>query len=593
MVSLYEHLDEKSRAAFDSIGKSDSTKYSVSGPKGKGKKEFTSEQISAYIIQKQSEGDFKSETERINYAKDIAEKTTTRKLEEMEFLSNSKKLRYRYGSHTDSNFVPKEDYYSYRETYKNSKGEIKHEKKSFYDWAQSREIQESGKVKIEYDGAGLDHVYTNSIRAKKIREAVDNALEKNWPDYKEVLELYKKNKNLDNPSLEEKTNSLEGKVSQQNADMQNLTGKEESQARKYLQQQSELKKKTNESSRRSMNSLYDKKQFLAKKDDSFVEDAEVISETKYSPLNKVNNSESCYKKEFTSEDGKINITIEHGSNEKGSSDRNHGWKYNWENFKKYFTGKDKIDSSGEQVDNETSVDKPKVVTPERMNKQNGLEKITSSFKNGILAGFAGAVDPVGYVVSHSDLDFSGKGFSNEDSVDTFYSSAYKKNFSPSEDKVDRKNYSARFMGQLTGSIAGIAGLVGTYTLLSPLLALAIPTGFAGYGITKGIMKYFNRNKEVPEKATFSNGFKFGWSKGTNPLYSLFHRGEAHLTGRGYENSSRDTTIKENSENIGRNFSSVLGNTLGTIFGGATSIFSLGYVPYKTAKEETKRLRAAA
>jgi len=98
-------------------------------------------------------------------------------------------------------------------------------------------------------------------------------------------------------------------------------------------------------------------------------------------------------------------------------------------------------------------------------------------------------------------------------------------------------------------------------------------------------------KYVTEKASFEEGFSYGWENGTHLYMPAVHDVEGFFTGRGLNDSRVESSIKDDSVKVRRNGHSVLGTMLGIVTGTATSILTLGILPlYKSIRDTSKNFK---
>ncbi len=274
-----------------------------------------------------------------------------------------------------------------------------------------------------------------------------------------------------------------------------------------------------------------------------------------------------------------------------------------------------------------------------------LEKILGNFGKGLTAGVIKIADPVGTGLSYSDKWAIGAGYSSERSVETFHNHLYKlTHYNPEEELNGKEDYVPRIAGAVSGIGLGVLGLYGLYAI-NPALGFAIPviTGLYGMlnyigdyiqGFTKGeksknreaqVEKTTKINKkgeiitttsgEAPQykgytlkeilidertgkrtenfydRASFEEGFYYGWNQSTHFYMPLVHDGEGMMTGRGLNNSRIDSSIKDSSIKMRRNLTSLAGSSFGSIIGAIVSVASLGIVPlYKSIRDTRKNLR---
>lgn len=221
-----------------------------------------------------------------------------------------------------------------------------------------------------------------------------------------------------------------------------------------------------------------------------------------------------------------------------------------------------------------------------------LDKILENTGKGLASGLIKIMDPIGELISNLDRNTSGVGYSDENALLTAHNLTYKSIYSPNE-KVDFfSGYMPRFIGEVAGIYTGAYTLAAAACVVNPLLVLAVPLGFGALGMVGGGIKYlremiYGEKGQKKSKATFKEGFKFGYENSTSFL-NFFHELEANLTGRGFRSSHIKGPINSSSKEIRRNFSSMLGNILGKITGTTISYLSLGIVPiYKGIRDTIK------
>lgn len=222
-----------------------------------------------------------------------------------------------------------------------------------------------------------------------------------------------------------------------------------------------------------------------------------------------------------------------------------------------------------------------------------LEEVVKNFGRGASTGVAKVVDPLGTVISYADKWYTGSGFSSPRAPETVHNWIYGKAYTNPEKNVDMATgYIPRGAGRLIGG--GLAA-IGTYALYKAggfLAAAFVPAVTGIYSVVNTIKKYvhdFNlgeqAGKDTYEKGSFSDGFRFGWHKGTHLYMPLIHDFEGDLTGRGIDDSHVESSIKGSSTAARRNFSSIAGTFVGGLVGAAASIATLGILPlYKSIRD---------
>lgn len=225
-----------------------------------------------------------------------------------------------------------------------------------------------------------------------------------------------------------------------------------------------------------------------------------------------------------------------------------------------------------------------------------LESIAGNLGRGVLTGISKIVDPLGYVASKVDYAITGTGYSEENSPDTIHNMTYKTVYRKPEEEVSfKKGYAPRFIGNVLGGGLAFAGLAGLYVGLGPIAALTVPALFGVYSTITTAKEYakgfFKKYEEGERKASFSDGFKYGWHSGTNSYLKLFHYMESNLNGRGVDQSAVNSSMKYSAGKMkSRSFGGFAGRVLGGITGTAVSVLSFGIVPlYKTIRD-TMRAR---
>jgi len=212
-----------------------------------------------------------------------------------------------------------------------------------------------------------------------------------------------------------------------------------------------------------------------------------------------------------------------------------------------------------------------------------LESIVGNFGKGLTTGVTQVVDPIGTLISKLDYTFTGIGYSDENASPTFHNDVYRTVYNPEEKISFNRGYLPRALGKLTG--AGLVG-AGAYALVASIGVAApwllVPSAI--YYVIRRLSKPINKNRE---KASFCDGFKYGWQSGSNFL-DLGHELESGLTGRGKENSRIYSSIRESAKPMRRNFSSIAGSFVGKLTGLFASRLTLYILPtYKCVRDLVK------
>ncbi|MBT4376598.1 hypothetical protein HOD29_04455 [archaeon] len=227
-----------------------------------------------------------------------------------------------------------------------------------------------------------------------------------------------------------------------------------------------------------------------------------------------------------------------------------------------------------------------------------LEKILGNVGKGFVTGLVKPLDPVGTAFSGGDKYNTGVGYSDKKrALKTIHNHAYQAVYNKPEEKLSfGKDYVPRIGGKVLGAGAGVAGLFGLYVVGGPLAALAIPVVTGIYSGINSIGKYvqdiFSKKGEkigdTYEKASFKDGFNFGWEKSSHLYMNGIYDLEGEFSGRGFANSRLETSIKKVADKPRRNFTSLLGNLVGNIVGVTASVLTLGILPlYKSIRDTTK------
>ena len=224
-----------------------------------------------------------------------------------------------------------------------------------------------------------------------------------------------------------------------------------------------------------------------------------------------------------------------------------------------------------------------------------LEDIFKNLGKGFATGITKTVDPFGSSISYLDKNFTGVGYSSNRAPDTFHNVVYKKVYDDSKDLKAGKDYLPRGLGALGGLGVGTGIYAWLYLTSGPLFALAAPIVAGTYGLVQTIKKYakdLSKGEEIKKgnfrKASFKEGFNYGWERWTHLYMDLAHDIEGGLSGRGYNNSKIKSSIKDSSKKARRNIKSVAGSFLGGIVGTVVSVLTLGIFPaYKSVRDTVK------
>lgn len=227
-----------------------------------------------------------------------------------------------------------------------------------------------------------------------------------------------------------------------------------------------------------------------------------------------------------------------------------------------------------------------------------LEKIVDNFGRGLCTGSVKVLDPVGTVLSGLDYSLTGVGYSDDRSLETPHNFIYKSVYNKPEEKLSfGKDYVPRFFGNAVGAGITAAGLYGLYQSFGLVAAAAIPFVSGVYSAFNSVKKYisdFSKGEKINgkyEKASFYDGFKFGWNSGTHLFIDDLHALETNYSGRGINQSRLKSSMTESSKKVRRNFSSVAGTFVGGITGGVVSLLTLGILPlYKSIRDTYRTLK---
>ncbi len=227
-----------------------------------------------------------------------------------------------------------------------------------------------------------------------------------------------------------------------------------------------------------------------------------------------------------------------------------------------------------------------------------LEKILDNFGRGAFTGSVKILDPIGNVLSNVDYSLTGIGYSDDRSLDTVHNAFYKEMYNKPEEKVTfGTGYVPRFFGNAVGGGLAALGLYGLYESFGWIGAAAIPFFTGVYSAVNSVKKYisdFKKGEKINdkyEKASFSDGFKYGWHSGTHLFIDDLHYLETNYTGRSVNQSKLISSMKDSSKNTRRNFSSVAGTFVGGITGGMASLLTLGILPlYKSLRDTYRTLK---
>jgi len=218
-----------------------------------------------------------------------------------------------------------------------------------------------------------------------------------------------------------------------------------------------------------------------------------------------------------------------------------------------------------------------------------LEDILTNTGKGLQVGLFQAADPVGTVLSGADFWISGAGPSSKRALPTISNYAYQLAYNDQEEKLPARVYISRAIGQTAAIGAAGYGLY-SLALTNPLAALAVPAFFGAYALAGTAIKYisnFIKGEKVNDrrqKASFKDGFKFGYHQTTN-LLQWPHAIESYLTGRGLDDSHIHDRTMQSASRMRRNFKSTLGLFTGALIGEVANIASLFILPiYKTVRD---------
>jgi hypothetical protein len=207
-------------------------------------------------------------------------------------------------------------------------------------------------------------------------------------------------------------------------------------------------------------------------------------------------------------------------------------------------------------------------------KSIGLENLVKGFKVGV----GGVADVVGSTINTLEYWALGIGTADKRAIPTIS----KKIISDSYSNIDEKQpfwrgYVSRYLGTAAG-VAGTGGALYGAFLLNPIVGLAVPGLLGAYGVLQGAAKYAHDFLfgEDGKKASFEDGLKFGWERGTH--VNILPPLEGICTGRGYSNSMYQNGITESAKKVKRNLLSVTGSVIGEIGGKTASILTLGLLP---------------
>ncbi|HPD82013.1 MAG TPA: hypothetical protein PK357_02840 [Candidatus Pacearchaeota archaeon] len=227
-----------------------------------------------------------------------------------------------------------------------------------------------------------------------------------------------------------------------------------------------------------------------------------------------------------------------------------------------------------------------------------LEKIAGNLGKGMCTGLTRVLDPVGTFCSEIDYSLTGVGYSNDRALGTIHNEVYKTVYDKPEEKVDfGTGYVPRYFGNALGGGLAALGIYGLYKSFGWVAAATIPFFTGLYSTFNSIKKYvsdFKHGEKIDnnyEKASFYDGFNYGWHSGTHLFIDNFHVFETALTGRSVNQSRLVSSMKDSSINMKRNFSAVAGKVLGGVTGGFVSLLTLGILPlYKSIRDTVKTLK---
>jgi len=227
-----------------------------------------------------------------------------------------------------------------------------------------------------------------------------------------------------------------------------------------------------------------------------------------------------------------------------------------------------------------------------------LEAILKEAGKGFSAGAVKIADPAGYFYSIADRLNTGVGYSSSRSIPTVHNLASEVIYSDPDQEVDFVEQALpRAGGTLLGMGATAALFYGIYNVGGPVALATIPavaglwsTGAAFYNYIYDSI-HGEKIGDYHEKASFYDGFKYGWHLSTHLYMPLIHEFESEVTGRGLYNSYVESSIKGAATGMRRNFRALAGSFIGSLVGGFVDIASLGIVPmYKSIRDTIKTVK---
>ena len=234
------------------------------------------------------------------------------------------------------------------------------------------------------------------------------------------------------------------------------------------------------------------------------------------------------------------------------------------------------------------------------------EKLEHILK-GMRSGLGRTWDVFGFIINQVDLQLTGIGPADTRSIPTVSSLIDRKALADTYTQTKRQA-TLKTIGMGLGVVAALSELAisgfsrcyfhhvaalttyhlgaFTFTALSPTFlsaALLFPAAMGIYSLGAAVVKYtgnFVRGERRAgwyEKASFKDGFAFGWEKGTHFLGHIAHNYRSLVSGRGYTSSGIYSSIANAALPMRRNFSAVLGSALGQFTGTLANVLTLGYV----------------
>ncbi|MFH1503120.1 MAG: hypothetical protein ABIE36_00480 [Candidatus Diapherotrites archaeon] len=227
-----------------------------------------------------------------------------------------------------------------------------------------------------------------------------------------------------------------------------------------------------------------------------------------------------------------------------------------------------------------------------------LEKFVGNFGKGTLVGLTRIADPIGTSLSGTDYLITGVGYSDERALDTIHNKVCRTVYNKPEEKISfGTGYVPRAIGNIAGGSLAAVGLFGLYKSFGWVAAATIPFLTGVYDAFNSIKKYisdFGKGEQINgeyKKGSFYDGFRYGWHSGTHLFIDDLHELETSFTGRSVNQSRLDSSMRESSKNMRRNFSSVAGRVLGGLTGGVVSLLTLGILPlYKSVRDTVRTIK---